>query len=92
MTTTHDEALVDLHHDILKLKDVMVPQPVKGAGRNCKPNRFVPSKRIKAMYRSPGLSLKAMARRVAKDRGETVESANEAAIARRWLASKGCRP
>jgi hypothetical protein len=68
---------------------------VPGAGANCKPHRFVPSKRIKALHRSrvTGTSLKAFARSVDRAVATTAGpwAMTDFQAAHRWLASKGVR-
>lgn len=97
MTTNsaqREEALVDLHRDILKLKETMAPASiVKGTGRSCKPGRFVPSKRLKALHRSVGgkASLKTFAKMVEAGHFDRPVSKDDTRAVRAWLASKGVR-
>ncbi len=75
-----------------------VPTLVPGTGRSCKPNRFVPSKRIKALHRAHriqrvdgavvALSLKAYARLQLRQERDS----DRLRVADHWLAGKGVRP
>ena len=93
-SVTRDEALVELYRDVLKMKQddraPVSPAGTPGTGRSCKPNRFVPSKRIKALHRSrgDGLSLKAFARSLTSSLS-ILDPVSR--LAHRWLVSKGVR-
>jgi hypothetical protein len=95
-SVTRDEALVDLYRDVLKMKQddraPVSPAGTPGTGRSCKPNRLVPSKRIKALHRSrgDGVSLKAFARSIVHNLNS--HSADDKIAAVRWLSTKGARP
>lgn len=75
-----------------------VPALVLGTGRSCKPGRFVPSKRIKALHRAHriqrvdgavvAMSLKAYARLQLRQERDS----DRLRAAGLWLASKGVRP
>lgn len=100
MTTNaqREETLVDLYRDVLKMKqDERAPLPpstVPGTGRSCKPNRFVPGKRLKALHRSVGgkASLKTFAKMVSAGHFDRPVSKDDTRAAERWLDGKGVRP
>ena len=97
MTTDLDDALVDTFRALRALRafnDADRAQPanpvavVRGAGRDCKPNRCVPSKRIRSWHRAAdvSVSLKQYARKLATTSGDNKQAALD------WLRGKSVRP
>lgn len=76
----------------MSAKDDALVTSVPGAGANCKPYRFVPSRRIKAMHAAMGkyAPLRQFARSVVSNLNSYSADDKRAAVL--WLASKGLRP
>ena len=91
------DPMVDLYRGLLATNAAIADAEKRltstpGAGRDCKPSRFVPSKRLKAAHRAIGkyAPLRQYARQVVRDLN--AYSADDKRAAVLWLHSKGARP